>query len=131
LSKSLLIVLLSFVLGLISCNRADDDHANLIEVAKVLNLKTPLKVDKYCTLDSAVVGNKLKLTYYYTIDGIEQDNLDIDVDQAKKSLKSTTQSALDTLKAMSIFKKPITLHYKYNDRDGKHMFDYTIRTKSK
>ena len=119
------------VLLLTSCQKEETDEAYLAEVARIINSKVPTKVDQYATLDSAVVGKGLSLTYYYTIAGIEEAGLDIDVNLAKASLKEQSQMAVDTTEGMKLFKHQVTLYYRYNDTDGAPMFDYTVKTKTK
>lgn len=115
-----------------ACTDTDNaDYNNLKLIAEEVNKTTPRVIDEYTRLDSATVSSPDTLHYYYTLIEEDIDSLTIDVKEIKGLLKESAQANLDTLKGKKIFKGAILMQYIYNDKNSRHLFDYTISSKNK
>lgn len=119
------------LLSLASCQKGDADQAHLEFLARELAKRMPVHVDEYTMLDSAVVAGDHQMNYYYTIKGEGKDSLDFDIEDIKGYLKNLAEKNIKDNETLNAFEKPVAFKYVYNNKNGKYLFDYTVKTKHK
>lgn len=103
----------------------------LQKVAADLNQKCPMQVDNDTRLDKADFEAPKTIQYRYTILTVDKDSLP-DTEAPKKFLRQQSQENLDTAPGMKLFREQdVTLHYFYNDKNGKPIFDFAINPTKK
>ena len=88
-------------------------------------------VDKDTRLDNASVFENT-LQYNYTLINIAKDDAGLDLDGAKKFITKNAQDNLDNRPEMKTYREnKISLKYNYKDKNGKNLFDFTIKANKK
>lgn len=109
-------------------NSADKE---LNKIAIEINKSAPTMVDKDTRLDNVSVFENT-LEYNYTLINIAKDDAGLDLDGAKKFIMKNAQDNLDNRPEMKDYReKKIALKYNYKDKNGKQLFDFTVKTNKK
>ena len=109
-------------------NSADKE---LKKIAIEINKSAPTMIDKDTRLDNVSVFENT-LQYNYTLINIAKDDAGLDLDGAKKFIMKNAQDNLDNRPEMKDYReKKIALKYNYKDKNGKHLFDFTVKTNKK
>lgn len=99
----------------------------LVKMSEEINKNCPVMVDEATRLDSVSVVDSKSVQYNYSVMTINKDSLTVDLEEVKAFLKNNSQSNLDTIKQMELYReKKIPLNYHYNDKNGKYLLDYTV-----
>ncbi len=99
----------------------------LVKMSEEINKNCPVMVDEATRLDSVSVVDSKSVQYNYSVMTINKDSLTVDLEEVKAFLKNNSQSNLDTIKQMELYReKKIPLNYHYNDKNGKYLLDFTI-----
>lgn len=97
-----------------------------------INKKCPMKVDDETRMDNCEVKDKNTLQYNYTILSQNKDSLTVNINYVKEFVKKKAQNNLDTSPKMQDFRNNnIVLAYYYKDKNGKYLFDFTVKSKKK
>ena len=109
----------------------NDAFAELEDISVQMNKTCPMVIDSGTRLDSTAANETpLTLVYYYTATTANIDALPDNVEEVKVQLKQKAQDNLDTNPAMETFKKGnVALTYDYRDKNGRHLFNYTVSPK--
>ena len=109
-------------------NSADKE---LKKIAIEINKSTPTMVDKDTRLDNASVFENT-LQYNYTLLNVTKNDAGIDLDGAKKFITKNAQDNLDNRPEMKSYRENnISLKYNYKDKNGKNLFNFTIKANKK
>ncbi|HLA56811.1 MAG TPA: hypothetical protein VK623_11950 [Flavobacterium sp.] len=102
----------------------------LKKTAIEMNKKCPVNVDNETRLDSVASHEGAQIQYNYTLLNHVKEDTTIDYNAAKKYVLNNAQQNLDTNPQMEDFRKhDVAMKYRYNDKNGKFLFDFTIKAK--
>lgn len=109
-----------------SCKK--DGYEGVKEVSDEMNRKCPLKADEYTRLDStSVTKEPLTIAYYFTVNAINTDSVEVDVSKMKAEIQKDCQANLDTMPSMKPFREyKVSMKYFYKDVKGRPLFDFSI-----
>lgn len=101
--------------------------SELQQVSDEMNKTMPILVDSETRLDkSSVSGDTLQ--YHYTLVNVTKENPSRDLTEAKAFMTSNASKNLEQSAEMKLYReKSVPLQYIYNDKNGKLLFDFTVR----
>ena len=107
---------------LLSLKNAIYDVADtLTKQSKLLNKRCPIKVDAVTTLEKTVAGPGKQLTYVYSV------GVPLNAAQKGQLTKAVRRKALATKALQPFFDRGVTLIYRYNDKQGKLMHEFSVK----
>jgi hypothetical protein len=100
----------------------------LASVAKTINASSPVMLDQETRLDTAVAGPGSRLTYVYTL--VNRAKKDLNISQVRQNLRSQTLANYKTHPSMrELRENNVELRYRYKDRRGEVLFEFSIAPK--
>jgi hypothetical protein len=106
-------------------------NSELKKAVADMNKDCPKLIDAETSLDSATTFDNT-FQYHFTLFNFSKGDPELDIESVKKGIQFSAQENYDTNPTMAGFReKDIELKYSYKDKDGKDLFDFTIKTNKK
>lgn len=126
--KNLIVLSLSSLLLLISCNKEKTIDDELKEAAINMNKLTPQILNDGIRLDSVSAEPNKVFKYNYTlIQDVKENVTEEEINTFKKEAKEGAVNAIKTSADMQEFRdNDVTLKYVYYDKNGKATADFSV-----
>ncbi|MET3537352.1 hypothetical protein [Chryseobacterium limigenitum] len=126
--KNLIVLSLSSLLLLISCNKEKTIDDELKEAAVNMNKLTPQILNDGIRLDSVSAEPNKVFKYNYTlIQDVKENVTEEEINTFKKEAKEGAVNAIKTSADMQEFRdNDVTLKYVYYDKNGKPTADFSV-----
>jgi len=115
-----------FVANMVGRAMQPSVESEIVKLCSDLNAQCPIIADKDTRLDSLAPGVGKNYSYNYTLVNMEKST--IDVDALKSKLEPLVTNRIKSSEQMkAIFVKNISVSYRYSDKNGLFLFEFTIK----